>query len=29
MLDSRGTIAVIPNKSNRKRIFPFDPEHRS
>jgi len=26
LLDRRGTIAVIPNKSNRKRIFPFDPE---
>ena len=26
LLDSRGTIAVIPNKSNRKRLFPFDPE---
>ena len=26
LLDSRGTIAVIPNKSNRKRRFPFDPE---
>ena len=26
LLDSRGTIAVIPNKSNRKRIFPFDAE---
>jgi transposase len=26
LLDSRGTVAVIPNKSNRKRIFPFDPE---
>jgi transposase len=26
LLDSRGTIAVIPNKSNRKRTFPFDPE---
>lgn len=25
-LDSRGTIAVIPNKSNRKRRFPFDAE---
>ena len=26
LLHSRGTIAVIPNKSNRKRIFPFDSE---
>ena len=26
LLDSRGTVAVIPNRSNRKRIFPFDPE---
>lgn len=26
LLDSRGTIAVIPNKSNRKRRFPFDAE---
>jgi transposase len=26
LLHSRGTIAVIPNKSNRKRRFPFDPE---
>ena len=26
LLTSRGTIAVIPNKSNRKRRFPFDPE---
>ena len=26
LLDSRGTIAVIPNKANRKRLFPFDPE---
>ena len=26
LLESRGTIAVIPNKSNRKRIFPFDSE---
>jgi transposase len=26
LLDSRGTIAVIPNKSNRKRLFPFDAE---
>jgi transposase len=26
LLDRRGTIAVIPNKSNRKRIFPFDAE---
>ena len=26
LLDSRGTIAVIPNKSNRKRTFPFDAE---
>lgn len=26
LLDSRGTTAVIPNKSNRKHIFPFDPE---
>ena len=25
LLDRRGTIAVIPNKSNRKRLFPFDP----
>jgi transposase len=26
LLDGRGTTAVIPNKSNRKRLFPFDPE---
>jgi len=26
LLGTRGTIAVIPNKSNRKRRFPFDPE---
>ena len=26
LLESRGTIAVIPNKSNRKRLFPFDSE---
>jgi transposase len=26
LLESRGTTAVIPNKSNRKRLFPFDPE---
>ena len=26
LLDSRGTIAVIPNKSNRKHPFPFDAE---
>jgi transposase len=26
LLHSRGTIAVIPNKSNRKRLFPFDAE---
>src|SRR5260370_18831438 len=26
LLESRGTTAVIPNKSNRKRRFPFDPE---
>ena len=26
LLHSRGTIAVIPNKSNRKRISPFDAE---
>lgn len=26
LLDRRGTTAVIPNKSNRKRLFPFDPE---
>ena len=26
LLESRGTIAVIPNKSNRKRLFPFDAE---
>jgi transposase len=26
LLDSRGTIAVIPNKANRKRRFPFDAE---
>ena len=26
LLDSRGTIAVIPNKSNRKHLFPFDVE---
>jgi len=26
LLDDRGTIAVIPNKSNRKRRFPFDAE---
>jgi transposase len=25
-LDSRGTTAVIPHKTNRKRLFPFDPE---
>jgi transposase len=25
-LDQRGTTPVIPNKSNRKRIFPFDAE---
>jgi transposase len=25
-LDSRGTTAVIPRKTNRKRLFPFDPE---
>jgi transposase len=26
LLQRRGTIAVIPNKSNRKRLFPFDAE---
>jgi transposase len=26
LLESRGTIAVIPNKTNRKRLFPFDAE---
>jgi transposase len=26
LLHGRGTVAVIPNKANRKRIFPFDPE---
>jgi transposase len=26
LLDSRGTTAVIPNKANRKRLFPFDAE---
>lgn len=26
LLESRGTIAVIPNKSNRKRLYPFDAE---
>jgi transposase len=26
LLKSRGTLAVIPNKTNRKRLFPFDPE---
>jgi len=26
LLQSRGTIAVIPNKANRKRLFPFDAE---
>jgi transposase len=26
LLDSRGTVAVIPNKSNRKRHFPFESE---
>ena len=26
LLGSRGTIPVIPNKSNRKRLFPFDAE---
>jgi transposase len=26
LLDRRGTIAVIPNKTNRKRLFPFDAE---
>jgi transposase len=26
LLESRGTIAVIPTKSNRKRLFPFDAE---
>jgi transposase len=26
LLESRGTIAVIPNKANRKRLFPFDAE---
>lgn len=26
LLDRRGTVAVIPNKSNRKRCFPFDAE---
>jgi transposase len=25
-LESRGTTAVIPNKTNRKRLFPFDAE---
>ena len=25
-LESRGTTAVIPNKTNRKRFFPFDAE---
>jgi transposase len=26
LLESRGTIAVIPNKANRKNLFPFDAE---
>ena len=26
LLERRGTIAVIPNKTNRKRLFPFDAE---
>jgi transposase len=26
LVESRGTIAVIPNKSNRKHLFPFDAE---
>jgi len=26
LLESRGTIAVIPNKTNRKRLLPFDAE---
>ena len=26
LLESRGTIAVLPNKTNRKRLFPFDAE---
>jgi transposase len=26
LLEGRGTQAVIPNKANRKRRFPFDPE---
>ena len=26
LLESRGTIPVIPNKANRKRLFPFDAE---
>jgi transposase len=26
LLDSRGSIAVIRNKTNRKRLFPFDAE---
>lgn len=26
LLQSRGTTAVIPNKTNRKRCFPFDAE---
>lgn len=26
LLQQRGTIPVIPNKSNRKRLFPFDAE---
>ena len=26
LLRQRGTTAVIPNKSNRKRLFPFDAE---
>lgn len=25
-LESRGTTPVIPNKSNRRQIFPFDAE---
>jgi transposase len=25
-LDRRGTTPVIPNKSNRKQLFPFDAE---
>jgi transposase len=26
LLESRGTLAVIPNKANRQRLFPFDAE---